>query len=268
MSKLWSIENPFLVPDSDIQDTRSLQGYPLEVWDELVADRATGQPYRHGAFAAAELMLSEPGVEIYFVDAHSRGEKVWSESVERDKGPSHLLGFNDHGGGSESAHRILLNRFSGRGDRSGQYVLFSPPGETYEPTSTTFYRADYADLTAEPDEADRYETSVPNPLKTLEQAALMERPDDNYLFYLVGGRAHRESLVAAFRAAGFTFAPRPMERKEYERLLGTKRPEPLENQIKEEARWKRWPNGAMSADPPKGQFAKQITQLRIAEAVL
>lgn len=268
MSNQWSIEKPFLVADSDIPDTYRGLGYPLDVWDELVAAKVEAT-YRHGAFEAAELMLSEPGVVVSFVNATSRGSRIWDDSDERYKRPECLLGFNDHGGGSESHHKILLNRFGGR-SRSGQYVLWSPPAEDYRPSSTTFYKADFTFLTHEPITVrGKFEKTVPNPLKTLEPAATMQRPNSNYNFYLVGNRADRSSLVRAFRAAGFTFLPRPLDyNTEYTEMIAMKRPRSLEDRIEERTRSKKWPNGVMGSEPPVGQFAAQIARLRIAEASL
>lgn len=254
---------PYLIADSDIPETARAFGYPTEVWDETT-QRKLAAGYRHGAFEAAELLLSRPAVEIQFVDANDPGTPLGSSETMPTKRPQVTLGFNDHGGGSESGYKILLNMLRGRD--AGQYVLVSPPQADSTRSNTTFYRGDFTFPSQAPFGDARqgrpvFHDGVPNPLKTYGAASNLGQ--DGYKYYLVGQRNYGCTLVAAFRAAGFRFVQRPMDfDTEYMETMGIY---PSKSQIYTD---KAWPNGEMGTKRPVGQFAEQISRLRLVEAML
>ncbi|PID99269.1 hypothetical protein CSA80_00675 [Candidatus Saccharibacteria bacterium] len=258
-------DRPVLISRTDIDRN---YGYslplPVRAWDEL-AQEARGKSVRHGAYAAAELLLSEAAVQIDFVNLDEPGRSLYPEEPDTPyKHPACLLGYNDHAGGSESDNRVVVNLF-GDDSSAGSYVLYSPPQKNgVLPTSTTFYRADPTFLIRSPSGRwGPYLSGVPNALKT--DGVAMEQGRD-YQYYVLGKTDHRTLVVDVLRAAGFSFLPRPMSEGELDDIGKHARSDTLE--LNAAYRDPTWPYGEFGADPPKGQFAEQIARLRIAEASL
>jgi hypothetical protein len=241
---------PLLLPDGEIEGTRGPFGYPIETWDAAVEARRSSNDARDGVFEAAELMLREAAVAIYFVDIDDPGRAIREGERPLFRGGKMMLGFNDHGGGSESRYKILLNCFPD-GEDPAQFVLYSPPKEDGSPSNTTFHRADFTYLNFEPGKIAR--RNVPNVLKTCDEAVKLSR--EYYQFYVIGRLDIPQRLPGAFAAAGFDFADTPYDDDmlyEYRRLERIHK-EKLE------------PEGRYGPVWPSGQFSAQIKKLRSAE---
>jgi hypothetical protein len=194
---------PVLLPDGEIEGNGSAFGYPVQAWDDAIEATISNKGLKDGALEAAELMLQEAAVAVFFVNYANPGRPIREGEEPSFRGPEMLLGFNDHGGGSESNYKILLNLFSNK--VPAQYVLYSPPEKDGSPSNTTFHCADFGLPVLEPQRIVRQ--NVPNVLKTCDEA--MKRRRDYYEFYLVGQDDAPQRLVDAFTALGFDFLDTP-----------------------------------------------------------
>jgi hypothetical protein len=238
MSVLDSGET-LLIPEPNVEAVanNTLDYFPVADTEPFLEEWRKAQPEADGIKNAARLVLSETAVSIHFVDVSKPADWVPHEnppSFERVM----QLAFNDHGGGSESGFRILLNRFV-EGHEPAQYVLLSPPDAEGKPRNTTFHQADFTFPHMEGKDL-HYKEYTPNPLKTEGQAARQGR--NYYHFFLFGDSSTPFALSEAFARAGFSFDPKPMSLdRYYEVYLG--KPDVYKTE---------W---------PAEQFTKQIAQL-------
>jgi hypothetical protein len=108
-------------------------------------------------------LLTETSVAIYFVDI-SKSEESW-DSEEVRVYPKHaLLAFTDHGGGSESDWKVLINKFDL--DVPKQYVLYSPPDAEGRSSNLTFHEAEFSPTMLEPTGTRDF---LPNPEKRIQK---------------------------------------------------------------------------------------------------
>jgi len=242
-----TLEVPLLVADDDISGASNAFGYRTEVFDAAVDQKVNVGAYRNGIYEAVGLILTEAAVAIQFVDQADPGKPI-REGEEPFIRPRMQLGFNDHGGGSESHFRILLNRPDD--ESSTQYVLYSPPTEDGLPSNLTFHRSDLGFLTYEPSLDYRRPGQVPNALKTGGACSYWGR--SNFEFYIVGDSTVPAQFANTFERIGFSFVNKPYDR---ERLVGIRRNE-----------------GNMPSDYPGrflwpvNQFREQLAKLQELEA--
>lgn len=190
---------PLLLSRSEL----SINSDPFESaeasFGDAIRQKTAEGTYRHGVYAAAELLLRESAVAIQYVDVADTSTWHTRSGLQ--------LGFNDHGGGSESGFKLLLNRFTDE-EAAAQYVLYSPPAADNTASNTVFHRAAFSFLEWEPHGLE-YPSRVPNPLKTAGACQIRRRSD--YDFYLVGGSSVPCQLGAAMEAAGFSFDTTPYD---------------------------------------------------------
>lgn len=221
-------------------------GYPNEALEAAVEAKTVNNEYRDGVFEAAELLLREAAVAIEFIDANNSGRIIHEGTTQRYTDSDILLAFNDHGGGSESAYKILVNGFFA--DREpGQYVLLSPPDTHGLPINLTFHRADFAFPTCISDNI--MSPSLPNALKTAGAASYIGR--NFYAYYLIGTYDVLERFPRVLAASGFTFEHQPYQ---YEQIRQYQAPGRLiDPGLPRVVQW------------PRDQFSAQIAQLKKAE---
>jgi hypothetical protein len=229
----------FLIPEPSAREVfDNTDWFPVEATETLLEEQQRNNPSNAGVTEAVRLMLSESAVAIQFVDISAPADWVPHENPPSFK-RSTQLGFNDHGGGSESAHRILINRYV-EGQEPEQYVLFSPPEETGEPSNLVFHNSDFTFLTLASNGCYPYDIHLPNPLKTGGQAG-QTYGRNHYNFFLFGGSEVPYEFAQTFVNAGFSFNGEPYDMEKYDKLkLGRPKMRYL------------WPDG---------QFAEQIANL-------
>jgi hypothetical protein len=225
-----------LLPSPTITEAFSETDYfSVEEYENLVTAIVDTKKLDSGILDAARLVLSESAVVIQFIDTSELAE--W---VPRGYPPSFKakgqIGFNDHGGGSESHFRILLNRHV-EGGPVEQYVLYSPPDEYSRPSSKTFHRASFTFPADEPAGLE-YETYLPNILKT--HAAASRQGRHFHDFFLFGDSSTPILFSQIFERIGFSFNEQPYTHEEMNKLKHISR-QNRHLQIK-------WPGSQFSAE--------------------
>ena len=242
---------PVLISADEISEVPIAQGYKVETLEAAIETKTVDETYRDGVFEAAELMLRESAVVVQYNDINDPGKSIWEDDPQRFKRSKLLLGFNDHGGGSESGFKLLLNSFFD-GEEPTQHMLFSPPEEDGSTSNLTFRQADF---TMPCMEVGRKYTTIPNPLKT--SGAALYRGRKFYDFWLIGDDTTPQRFSEAFKDAGFNFEPTPFELdKDSYRHLRRLEDKATANFV-----------GPRVMNWPGDQFAIQIEQLRAAEAL-
>ncbi len=259
---------PFLIAESAMAEYGetpydSAHCYTLEAWDAASSALTADPKRRHGAFEAAELLLSEPTVKVSFVDANDQGKRARNGDERHVKAAACLLGFNDFRGTTDSDYKIMLNRFDG--EDPGQYVLFSPPGAQDVPAGKTFFRGDFTFPAWDPfEKRSLYATDVPESLKLHKDVTALDEPNGNY--FLVGAANARTLLAQVFIAAGFSFCEWPMTDDEHNSIFDAINIYQLGNTLPRVQRQLLSPNANTHNNPLAAQFSEQIAKLRLAEA--
>lgn len=228
-----------LVAQPDVKEVANstFDYFPVADTEPFLEEWQKAHPDADGVKDAVQLLLSESAVSIQFVDISAPADWVPHEtppSFER----SLQLALNDHGGGSESGFRILLNRFV-EGEEPAQYVLVSPPDAEGKPRNLTFHHADFTFPTLEADGL-QYDEYTPNPLKTSGQASRNGR--SHYQFFLFGDSDAPRALSQTFEDIGFDFDPEPYSDARFQEVYLGK-------------------PGVHKAPWPGNQFAEQIAKL-------
>ncbi len=209
--------------------------FPVDECMPILRDRQGENP-PDGVLSAVRLLLQESAVSIAYVNT----EEVHTEEIGTDRfdflKASELLGFNDHGGGSESDYKILLQDVS----QKEQYVLYSPPLTKGLSANLSFRAADFTYLSEIPYGAGY--ADVPNPMKTAGQARRFGR--SSYTFMLFGTAETPDNFIDTFHRIGFTFHAEPYAEEELAtlRVIASNMPSSVDA----------WPGG---------QFEWQLSQL-------
>lgn len=187
-------DRSILLPEAAFQTVPTAFGIPRANFEETLERNAaeTG-----GARKAAQLLLEQSPAIIYYISVQAQ-----AEAGKDNIAPDDLVGFNDHGGGTESNHRLLV-----RGQIDGQpadFTLYSPPSDGQP--NTEFRHADFASLVYPPAGLAQ---GLPNELKSAATRKEGGRP----YHYLIGDPDARAHFIQHLLDAGFSFnrEPYPME---------------------------------------------------------
>lgn len=189
---------------TDVEDYRDGL-FPTDVFVPLLDSKRQDPNVPDGVKRAVKLLLTESAVVIKFVNTDVM-EPYWEGETPRYTAPCNLA-FNDHGGGSESQFKILLNRHQPDADPT-QQVLYSPPNADGSASNTTFHRSSLTFLDREPNGLE-YEEAIPNSLKTGDAAQYYGRSE--YDFFLFGNSSTPERFSQVFEQIGFKFEDTPYE---------------------------------------------------------
>ncbi len=152
------------------------------------------------------LLMTKSAVALVHVDiTKQRKSYIPDDDRMRYEDNDQPIGFNDHGGGSESRFKILLNGSPEEFDM--QYVLYSPPDKEGNPSNIAFHKADFTFLSWEPKGPYKGVGHVPNPLKT--SGAHSYRGASSYQYYIFGGPDVPRQVYEKFSEAGFGFKLEP-----------------------------------------------------------
>jgi len=246
---------PILITYDEIDNSRrNFFGWPEGTLEASLANLASKRAGK-GINGAVSLLLNEAAAVVYHIDIGELARKIRADDEFAYKGVGALLGFNDHGGGSESGHKILVNDF---GTANGQFVLYSPPTNHYEPTSTTFYQCDFTFMTSPPVARSFPKRTTSNILKTADAADHWGR--NFHEFYLVGDQEVPAQFIDKFRDIGFGFSNGPISDDELERIEDT-----ADSELVKASPYSpegHWPYGDRLSAQPSGQFAQFIAKLQ------
>ncbi|HEX8227557.1 MAG TPA: hypothetical protein VF572_06850 [Candidatus Saccharimonadales bacterium] len=235
-----SLQKPVLLSRSElgygIDDvSREL---PVDAIDPVLERMQHDPSVANGVHKAAELLLTEAAVSVVLIDVTDP-----TDSIRPENPPVYhrklQLGFNDHGAGTESDYKVLLNVQPDSEAPIGQFVLYSPADEAGEPLNMTFHRSRFSNVRLPSKNLD-FPKHVPNPIKTAAAARYHNRED--YEFLLFGGQDTPHKLADTFESIGFRFDDEPYDWDEYD-----------------EIRFATVPRGRH--EWPDGQFKKQVNKL-------
>lgn len=180
--------------------------FNVEAIDDLLKNKRTNNSTPNGVKEAVRLMLSQCATAIVFVDTEKTVETPFPDEDDPAYKRGIQLGFNDHMGGSESAFKILVNRYVD-GSKPSQYVLYSPPREDGSSSNMIFRRANFTFLSHTADGLD-YDRDTPNPLKTV-GAAGYRGGDRDYQYFVFGNANTPLRFSQVFEDIGFQYNDSP-----------------------------------------------------------
>ncbi len=232
-----------------------LEKFPTDVFDPVIEALSEDPEVPNGIHEAARLLLTQCATVLRIVDM-TKPEAGYSD----DQTPFYIgrtiLAFNDHGGGSESDFKILVNRHKEDGGVD-QQLLIAPPDEAGIAANLTFHNGDFTFPSWEPrgpkGSSLTYYTygNLPNNLKT-GGASMAAGRRGNYDYFLFGDPSTPIAFSSLLEQIGFGYVDTPYDDDERWRLktLGDVYKAGLDNFTDTRILW-----------PKEGQFAAQLATL-------